>query len=518
MSYRPHPAIDNRRRRSNLERYQLKGAQVKINLSSAKHWTGNARVAFLFESDRTPLGLPGPEGTGLVAQCAAQNFKGQLKKTAFLACDGKTTIVAGLGKRKDYSPDRLRAASAKALKLAEEKGIADLGLIVPDNKDVKGDLSLFAASAIEGALLGSYRFGKYKTPKDDDPKPVAGLTLVFTNTKNLSATMKSAVDEVEARCAAVCFTRDLVNEPSVAKPPEKVAEIASGLAAKGHISVKVMHKADLERLGMNGILAVGAGSHNPPCLVHLAYTPRVKSKKTLCFVGKGITFDSGGISIKPSQGMDAMKDDMAGAASVIGLFHYLARVDLPVTVHGLVPLAENMPGGGAQRPGDVIRHYGGKTSEVISTDAEGRLVLADALAWGSELKPDLMVDIATLTGACVVALGDEYSALLGTSQPAIDRFIKLGLEQGEFYWQLPLPDRYKSHIRSSIADMKNTGKPMNAGTISAGLFLKEFVAEGVPWVHIDIAGPSFTKEGWDYVPVGATGVPLRTMVALCRSF
>jgi len=490
---------------------------MKVKLTTLKDWTGNARVCFLFESDRVPLGVPGPEGTGLVAQCSAQNFKGQPKKAVLLSCDGKSFILAGLGKRKDYEPDKLRAASARAAKLAEDKGIESLGLTVPDNKDVKGDLSLFAASGLEGALLGSYRFDKYKTPKDDDPRPVKELTLVFANTKNLSDKMKQAVEEAEARCEAVSFARDLANEPSVAKPPEKIAEIATGLAAKGRIAVKTMHKSDLEKLGMNGILAVGAGSRNPPCLVHLTYTP-AKSKKTLCYVGKGITFDSGGISIKPAQGMEAMKDDMAGAASVLGLFKYLSSIDLPVTVHGLVPLAENMPGGGAQRPGDVIRHYGGKTSEVISTDAEGRLILADALAFGSELKPDLIVDIATLTGACVVALGDEYSALLGTSQPAIDRIAKLGLEQGEFFWQLPLPDRYKSHIKSTIADMKNTGKPMNAGTISAGLFLKEFVAEGQAWVHIDIAGPSFTKEGWDYAPVGATGVPLRTLIALCHSY
>jgi leucyl aminopeptidase len=491
---------------------------VKLNLTTKKDWSGKALAVLVFEADKVPLGLAGPEAVRVNTLCAEQNFKGQYKKSAFLVDADRRVIVAGLGKRKEFEPDRVRAAVAKALKLAEEKGIESPGLLIPDNKDVRGDLAVFAAAALEGAILGTYRFMKYRSPKDDDPRPVSELTLVFANTKNLSAAMKQAVEEAEARCEAVSFARDLANEPSVAKPPEKLAEIASSLAAKGRIQVKVLHKADLEKLGMNGILAVGAGSHNPPCLVHLIYSPAGKSKKTLCFVGKGITFDSGGISIKPTQGMEAMKDDMAGAAAVIGLFHYLARIDLPATVHGLVPLAENMPGGGAQRPGDIIRHYGGKTSEVISTDAEGRLILADALAYGSELKPDLMVDIATLTGACVVALGDEYSALLGTSQPAVDRIIRLGLDQGEFFWQLPLPDRYKSHIKSTVADMKNTGKPMNAGTISAGLFLKEFVAEGTPWVHIDIAGPSFTKDGWDYTPIGATGVPLRTMIALTQSY
>jgi leucyl aminopeptidase len=295
-----------------------------------------------------------------------------------------------------------------------------------------------------------------------------------------------------------------------------MAEIATGLAKKGRIAVQVLHKAELEKLGMGGILRVGAGSHQPPCLVHLIYTPPGKSKKTVVVIGKGITFDSGGISIKPSAGMEAMKDDMSGAGAVLGLFKWLGSVDVPVTVHGLAPFAENMPGGGAQKPGDVIRHYNGKTAEVISTDAEGRHLLADCLAFGSTLKPDLMIDIATLTGACVIALGDEYSGVMGTDQRTIDRLTSIGKEQGEFFWQLPLPDRYKSHLKSKIADMKHVGKPGVAGTIAAGLFLKEFVGEGVPWVHIDIAGPSFTKEDWDNTPAGATGVPLRTIAALLK--
>lgn len=487
---------------------------MNIQLSAAKNWFGIVRVAYAYEDGRPPLGLEKQEQGRIATGCEEQNFKGEYKKTALVPSDGSLIIVTGLGKRQDFSPDRVRVASAKALKLAEDKGVKSLGLLIPDSKDVRGDLADFASSAIEGAVLGTYRFDKYKKPKEDDPKPVSELTLVFSSAKHLSAAMRKRCQQAVKLAGAVCFTRDLVNEPSVAKPPEKMAEIASGLATSGRISVQVMHKAELKKLGMNGILAVGAGSHNPPCLVHLTYTPKARPKKTVCFVGKGITFDSGGISIKPSQGMEAMKDDMAGAASVLGLFNYLAQVDVPVLVHGLVPLAENMPGGGAQRPGDIIRHYGGKTSEVISTDAEGRLILADALVYGCELKPDLIVDIATLTGACVVALGDEYSALLGTDEAAIKKLITLGLKQGEFFWQLPLPDRYKSHIKSTVADMKNTGKPMTAGTIVAGLFLQEFVSEGQPWVHMDIAGPAYAKEGWDYSPPGATGVPLRTLAAL----
>jgi leucyl aminopeptidase len=491
---------------------------VRIDLIAKKNWTGRVLVGFMFDGDKTPLAMPGEEGRLFAAMAAGEKFTGQFKKTGLFRCDAGASkvIVTGLGKRSEFELDRVRSATAKALKRADEIGADSVGVLVPDNKEVRGDLPEFVSAAVEGAILGEYRFDKYKTPKPDETKPVGELALVLTNPKNLSAAMRKAVDEAVARAEAVCFARDLANEPPSPKPPEKMAEIASGLAKKGRITVQVMHKAELEKLGMGGILRVGAGSHQPPCLVHLTYTPAGKSKKTVVVIGKGITFDSGGLSIKPAQGMETMKDDMAGAGAVLGLFKWLGSVDVPVTVHGLAPFAENMPGGGAQKPGDVIRHFNGKTAEVISTDAEGRHLLADCLAYGSTLKPGLMIDVATLTGACVIALGDEYSALLGTDQRTINRLISVGKQQGEFFWQLPLPDRYKSHLKSKVADMKHTGKSRVAGTITAGLFLKEFVADGVPWVHIDIAGPSFTSEGWDYAPAGATGVPLRTIAALLK--
>lgn len=491
---------------------------MKIDLIVRKDWTGRVLVVLMFEGDKTPLALPGEEGRNFVAVAAAERFVGQFKKTSLLrAGAGKEKlIIAGLGKRKEFELDRVRSAVAKALRLAEDIGAELVGLLVPDNREVKRDLADIVGAAVEGAILSSYRFDKYRTPKPDETKPVGELMLVFTNPRALSAAMRRAVAEAVVRSEAVCFARDLANEPPSPKPPEKMAEVAMGLAKKGRIAVRVMHKAELEKLGMGGILRVGAGSHQPPCLVHLTYTPPGKSKKTVVVIGKGITFDSGGISIKPSAGMEAMKDDMSGAGAVLALFKWLGSVDVPVTVHGLAPFAENMPGGGAQKPGDVIRHYNGKTAEVISTDAEGRHLLADCLAYGSTLKPNLMIDIATLTGACVIALGDEYSGVMGTDQRTIDRLTSIGKGQGEFFWQLPLPDRYKSHLKSKVADMKHTGKPGVAGTIAAGLFLKEFVGEGVPWVHIDIAGPSFTKEDWDYAPVGATGVPVRTIAALLK--
>jgi leucyl aminopeptidase len=492
---------------------------MKTTIVSRKDWSGPVLAALVFEGEKSPLGMPGVGGQKLLADAAAENFKGQYKRVALAAGDGPKVMLCGLGKRKDLAPMRVRAAVAKALKRAEEMGLAELCLLLPEAKEARGKLDRWAAWAVEGAALSGYRFNNWRTPKEDETMPPQALVLVFPSGRDATPAVRRAVERADAACAAAAFTRDLVNEPPSPKVPEKLAKRAAELATEGRVTVKVMHRAELEKLGMGGILGVGRGSHEPPCLVHLAYTPKQKPKKTLCFIGKGVTFDSGGISIKPSAGMEAMKDDMAGAASVLGLFHYLRTIDAPVAVHGFVPLAENMPGGGAHKPGDVVRHYGGKTSEIISTDAEGRLILADALAFASEtVKPDLMVDIATLTGACVVALGDEYSALLGTDRAAVQRIIKLGLEQDEFFWELPLVKRYRDHIKSKVADIRNTGKPGVAGTITAGLFLQEFVGEGVPWVHVDIAGPSFTKEGWDYIGAGATAVPMRTLVALVHSY
>jgi leucyl aminopeptidase len=329
------------------------GARVRIDLIARKNWIGRVLVGFMFEGDKTPLAIPGDEGKSFAAVAAGEKFTGQFKKTSLLrgtGDEGRKLILVGLGKRKELELDRVRSATAKAMKRAEEIGAESVGVLVPYNKEVRGELVDFAAAVVEGAILSSYRFDKYRTPKPDEAKPVGELTLVFSDPKNLSATMRKAVGNALALSESVCFSRDLANEPPSPKPPEKMAEIATGLAKKGRIAVQVLHKAELEKLGMGGILRVGAGSHQPPCLVHLTYTPPGKSKKTVVVIGKGITFDSGGISIKPSAGMEAMKDDMSGAGAVLGLFKWLGSVDVPVTVHGLAPFAENMPGGGAQKP------------------------------------------------------------------------------------------------------------------------------------------------------------------------
>ncbi|MEO0020149.1 MAG: leucyl aminopeptidase [candidate division WOR-3 bacterium] len=490
---------------------------MKIELISKSKWSGKTYAALMFEGENKPLGMDKEKGRKLTQIATEERFQGELRRTALLRSqEGEERIIlTGLGKRKDFEPDRVRIAVAKAVKRAEEIGAKSLGILLPEDKEIRGDALGFVAGIVEGGVLAAYRDLRFRKLRPDEPEPLEEMVIVSQNPP--SATMRKAAEEARLRSEAVCYVRDLVNEPSQNKAPMRMAERAEELVVPGRITLKVMDKAELEKQGMGGILGVGRGSHNPPCMVQLTYTPKGRSKGTLVFVGKGITFDSGGLSLKTAQQMENMKDDMSGAGVVFGLFKYLRDVDLPYTIIGLAPFAENLPGGGAQKPGDVIRHFNGKTVEVMNTDAEGRLLLADALAYGATLKPDLMVDIATLTGACVVALGNECSGVLGTDQKTIERLINLGKEQGELFWQLPLIERYRSHMKSEVADLKNIGKPMNAGTIIGGLFLSEFVPKEINWVHIDIAGTAFTSEPRDYCPVGATGVPLRTLIAFLVS-
>lgn len=474
---------------------------MEIQLVTKKRWPGRVRAALLFEDEVKIEGL------------IDTRFRGRFRETGLAVKQGVRLVFGGLGARADFETDRVRRVVARVLRRAGEMGATEVGLSV--REDIRGGKEGFVAAAVEGALLGGYRFYRYRAPREDEPVPVERLFLLLESEREVQ-TLGAAVAEAIRRCAAVCYVRDLINEPSANKPPLLLARKAQELADGERVTVRVLEAEELERLGMGGILAVGRGSHHPPCLVHLTYTPRVKPRGVVVIVGKGITFDSGGLSLKTAQQMEQMKDDMSGAAAVFGVFHYLRNAELPILVHGLTPLAENMPGGGAQKPGDVIRHFNGKTTEVVNTDAEGRLLLADALAYGATLKPAALVDVATLTGACVVALGNEISGIMGNNQRLVDELIARGSEVGERFWQLPLFDPYRAHMRSEVADLKNIGKPQNAGTIIGGLFLREFVPPRVPWAHIDIAGTAWTSEGLDYCPVGATGVPVRTLIEFLR--
>ena len=320
-----------------------------------------------------------------------------------------------------------------------------------------------------------------------------------------------------ARCQAaaesVSLARDLVNEPPVNKSPEYLAGVATDLAGEHGLRVRVFDEEEIRSERLGGIAAVAAGSHQPPRLVEMWHEPE-GATAFLAIVGKGIVFDSGGLSLKPANAMEDMKTDMSGGAAVLGAMAAIARLCLGVTVVGIVPFTENMPGGGAQRPGDVITIRNGKTIEVLNTDAEGRLVLADGLSLAAELEPDLIVDLATLTGACVVALGDEIAGLFANEDDAGSKVLAAAARAGERVWTMPLPDDYRKKIDSDIADMKNTG-PRYGGAITAASLLEEFV-DGRPWVHLDIAGPSRAKSEDGYITKGGTGFGVRTIVALAE--
>ncbi|HVO33226.1 MAG TPA: leucyl aminopeptidase, partial [Elusimicrobiota bacterium] len=329
--------------------------------------------------------------------------------------------------------------------------------------------------------------------------------------KSADAATAAVIEQARIYSEATALARDLINEPPSRMNPERLADEALKFN-KLPLSVQVYEKKDLEKLGMGGLLGVGAGGAVAPRLVEVIYKPEKKPKKVVALVGKGITFDSGGLSLKPAQSMETMKDDMSGAAAVLGVMTALPALHLPVEVRGYLAIAENMPGGRAQKPGDVLKAFNGKTIEVLNTDAEGRLVLADALAFAHSKRPDVIIDIATLTGACVVALGHLVSAVMGNDRKTIQAILAAGSESGEKFWELPLVKEYKDDIKSKIADVKNIGgRRGEAGTIIGGLFLQEFAGDG-PWVHIDIAGASWADSDQAYCPTGGTGHPVRTLL------
>jgi len=359
--------------------------------------------------------------------------------------------------------------------------------------------------------LGAYAFTTYRSKPTDVPS-ISSVTVLGGDGLD-AGELRSGMDRGAVIVRAVCLTRDLINTPPADKRPPVLADRVKALASDAGLAVKVHDEQALADGGFGGILGVGQGSSAPPRLVELSYDPDGATGHVI-LVGKGITFDSGGLSLKPSNSMSTMKSDMSGAAAVIGAMSVLGDLGVRVKVTGLLALAENMPSGTAIRVSDVLTHRGGKTVEVMNTDAEGRLVLGDALAYAAESEPDAIIDLATLTGAQVVALGNRISALMGNNDDLVAEVKSSADRAGEQVWHLPLPEEYADHLRSEVADFKNIGKPMQAGTLIGGLYLSKFVGD-VPWVHLDIAGPSFSEEGdgW-YTPKGGTGAGVRTVLSL----
>jgi len=365
-----------------------------------------------------------------------------------------------------------------------------------------------AHAVVEGLILGTYAFERYK--REAAEKFVEEAFVVPSDARS-ARDVAQGMGTGETFARATWFARDLVNAPANEVHPTYLAEVAEDIARATGLSAKILDREECAELGMGAFLGVAAGSQQPPKFIHLTYRPRGRSARRIAVIGKGITFDAGGLDLKSAEGMLRMKNDMSGAAAVLAIMRALPALKPKIEVHGLIAATENMPSGTAFRPGDVLRAMNGTTIEIGNTDAEGRLTLADVMSYAVQtIKPDEMVDMATLTGACVVALGPLCSGLMANRQPLANRLLTAAEAAGERVWQLPLLDEYREHLKSDVADLNNVG-PRGGGAITAGLFLKEFSA-GVPWAHFDIAGPAFVEKDGPLTPKGATGVGVRTIL------
>ncbi len=423
----------------------------------------------------------------------------------------KRVLLVGLGPAEKFSADVVREISAAAARAA--KSLPELTTIA-HGAGIGGLDALTAAQAtVEGTLLGLYRFEKFK--KSQEPVRLEHLRLVEHSAEKLEQ-LKLGAQRGQIIAESVCYARDLANEPGQSLPPRELARRAQELAHELGLRCEVFDEKALEKLGMGGILAVGKGSDEPPRLIALEYN-LTKDSQPIVLVGKGITFDSGGISIKPREGLEAMKYDMSGAAAVLGALRAIALLKLPISAVGLIAAAENLPSGKALKPGDVIHISNGKTVEVTNTDAEGRLVLADALVYAQRYNPQAVIDLATLTGACTIALGKEAAGLFSNDESLAQKIQRAAQQTGERVWPLPLYDEYKEIIKSEIADIKNSAnKGPQAGAAVGAIFLKEFVS--YPWAHLDIAGVAYDVESRLYHAKGATGYGVRLLTQLVQSW
>lgn len=417
-------------------------------------------------------------------------------------------LLLGLGEKRDLKAAALRKAVGTLIGLANGRKAAKVRVFL-DSFLTEGIRAEEAAAIFtEISFLAAYRFTHYTTKKKDDPPKAPEFVELVSEAKDGISAMRSAVARSEKIARAVILARDLNNEPANIMNPPRLASEAKKLAAERKLGCKVFGLAQLKKLNMNGILAVNQGSVTPPVLIVMEYGKEHKDKGTVCLVGKGVTFDTGGISIKPAKGMEEMKYDKSGAIAVIATLGLAADLQLPLHIVGLTPAVENNVANDPQRPGDIIRMHNGKTVEVMNTDAEGRLILADALSYCGKFKPMAIIDAATLTGMCHHTFGDKTCGILGTDQKLIDAIQKAGEKVGERCWQLPLWEEYGECIKSHHSDLRNTGDGY-AGTITAAMFLKEFVPAKTPWVHLDIAGTAWcTKDRFD-CPKGANGFGVR---------
>jgi leucyl aminopeptidase len=503
-----------------------------MNISIVKDdittFAADTLVFGVFEKTKTSGGVLGSVDKALGGLLAKEmqvvGFAGKEGSLLIFHTHGKIAaarvLLVGLGEQSHCSLETIRKVSAIVQKKSEDlhqKHIASVLFGV----GVQGIAAKDAARAMaEGALLAAYQYDKYHDEKAKK-KAEDGLK-AWTIVEKLAAQVRSGeqgLAEGMLGARGTILARDLVNEPASIATPRHLVEHAKRIAAEQkNVSVEIFDREEAQKRGMEAFLAVAAGATEEPYFIHLTYKPK-GAKRRIALVGKGITFDSGGLQIKPGDYMTTMKCDMAGAAAVLGVFSVISEVAPPVEVHGIIAATENMPGKSAYKPGDVVRAMNGKTIEIGHTDAEGRVTLADALSFAMTKKPDVIIDLATLTGACVAALGEEIAGIMSNNQKLCTRLLAATGESGERLWELPLAPEYDALVKSDIADIKNISSSRYGGAITAGLFLKHFVDPATPWAHMDIAGPAFAeRESVPYIQRGGTGYAVRMLLQYLRSF
>ena len=474
-----------------------------------------AHEGFLHELDAATGGL-------IKFVFESEELKGKEGETVYVHLgDGreglkaKRLLLVGVGERENYQAAQVAQMAGTAARALRARNVKTIGLIT---RAAETEIEQSAAATVEGVFMALFEPDKYRTIEKEE-RVVERLVLIAQGASEDA--LRRGAERGRIIGESVNFTRDLANEPGAYMTPTIMAERARAIASEFGLEVDVLDQARMEGEGMGSLLSVARGSEEPPALIILKYTPEGSGDETdggrevgnlLAFVGKGVTFDSGGISLKPGENMELMKYDMTGGATVLGVMRAVAQLKPPMPLLGVVPATENLPSGKATKPGDVVRAMSGKTIEVINTDAEGRLILADAIAYAKKLGATQIIDLATLTGAVSIALGDVNTGILGTDQELIDEIIASGREVGEKLWQLPLDKEYSKQIKSDIADIKNVGG-RKAGTITAAAFLKEF-ADGVSWAHLDIAGTAWGDDLKPYRAKGPTGVGVRTLLNL----
>lgn len=492
--------------------------EVRVVSGDITQIEADAVVVNLFDGITVPGGATGAVdralGGAISDLIASGETKGKLNEVTLIHTFGRIpaarALVVGLGKSEEFTLDRVRQVSGTAAKTLRRVGAKRVATIVHGAGIAGLDPEASAQAVAEGCILALYTFTRHKKP-DPDQREVDEIIVVERDAAKLPA-MELGVSRGRILAEATCLARDMINEPANYMTPTHMAQIAQEAADDFGLECEILEREQMEELGMGSLLGVAKGSQQPPKLIILRHRGAAPEEAPMAFVGKGITFDTGGISIKPSLNMEEMKTDMSGAAAVISAMRAIAQLQLPINIIGLAPATENMPSGTAVKPGDVLRAMNGKTIEVINTDAEGRLILADALAYACTQGASAIVDLATLTGAIRLALGNAVSGAMTNNQALLDKVIRAGEAAGERIWQLPMYEEYKEQIKSDVADMKNTGgRP--AGSITAAKLLEEFV-DDIPWVHLDIAATARVEKDQPYTPKGASGVGVRTLVNL----